>query len=71
MLDEVELPWGQLAIDTEMKHGQIRQLNVIHREALTEQFKANPPHAIELVTVLDQDGCAYRLARQSACILFK
>ena len=54
IVDEVELPWVQLAIDCEMRHGQIRQLNVIHREALTEQFKKNPPHVIELITVLDQ-----------------
>ena len=54
IVDEVELPWGQLAVDVEMKHGQIRQLNVLHRQALTEQFKKNPPHVIELITVLDQ-----------------
>ena len=36
IVDEAELPWQSLAIDSDMKHGQIRQLNVMHREALTE-----------------------------------
>ena len=67
----MELPWGQLAVDVEMKHGQIRHLNVLHREALTEQFKENPPHGIELITVLDEDVSAHLFARPSLSILFK
>ena len=34
MVDDVELPWGQLAVDLEIKHGQIRLLNVLRGEAL-------------------------------------
>ena len=56
IMNEAELPWQSLPIHSDMKHGQIRQLNVMHREALTEQFKLNPPHMIELITVLDQEG---------------
>lgn len=54
LLDEVELPWDQLSLDVEMKHGQIRQLNVLHRDALVEQFETNPPMCIELITILEQ-----------------
>ena len=54
IIDEAELPWQSLPLDSDMKHGQIRQLNVLHLEVLTEQFKLNPPHMIELITVLDQ-----------------
>ena len=59
IIDETEIPWQSLAIDSDIKHGQIRQLNVMHREALTEQFKLNPPHMIELITVLDQGVHTY------------
>ena len=34
MVDDMELPLGQLAVDVEMKHGHIRLLNVLHGEAL-------------------------------------
>ena len=67
IIDETELPWQSLAIDSDMKHGQIRQLNVMHREALTEQFKLNPPHMIELITVLDQGVHPYMSA--PVCLL--
>ena len=62
IIHEAELPWQSLAIDSDMKHGQIRQLNVLHRDALVEQFTVNPPHMIELITVLDQGVHRYMSA---------
>ena len=54
-LDEQELPFERLALDLDMKHGQIRKINGQHRDLLVEQFKAKPPAALlELTTVLDQ-----------------
>ena len=35
MVDDVELPWGHLAVGVEFKHGKIRLLNVLHGEAFT------------------------------------
>ena len=55
-LDEQELPFERLALDLDMKHGQIRKINGQHRDLLVEQFKDNPPEArLELTTVLDQN----------------
>ena len=52
--EEIEMPWTQLALDIDLKQGQIRTINALHRQNLVEQFRANPPHVIELTTVLDQ-----------------
>ena len=54
VLDEMEIPYQQLALDLEQKHGQIRSINTMHRQALVDQFNTNPPMIIELTTVLDQ-----------------
>lgn len=34
LLDAVELPWGQILLDVDIKHGQILQLNILHCDAL-------------------------------------
>ena len=52
--EELELGHSQLALDLDMKHGQIRTINSDHRNNLIEQFRANPPMVIDLTTVLDQ-----------------
>ena len=44
MVDDMELPLGQLAVDVEIKHGQIRLLNVLRGEALKYHFIVNPSH---------------------------
>ena len=50
MVDDVELPWGTLAADVEIKHGQIRLRNVLHGEPLTSHFivTPSPRHLVDL-----------------------
>ena len=54
LMDEVELPVDKLALDIDMKQGQIHTVNAAHREELVQEFLKNPPMRIELTTVLDQ-----------------
>ena len=54
LLDEVELPFESLALDLDMRQGQIRTVNTVHRDQLVQEFEKNPPNIIDLTTVLDQ-----------------
>ena len=67
MLDVVELGHDRLALDIDMKHGQIRKVNVTHRDNLVEQFTTNAPASLlELTTVLDQSVFPLCLSRSAA-----
>ena len=52
---EEDLPYDVLQIDAAVRHGQVRKLNLPHRDWLVQQYKATPPSAlINLVTILSQ-----------------
>ena len=78
MLDMVELGHDRLALDIDLKHGQIRKVNMTHRDHLVEQFTTNAPASLlELTTVLDQSvhplcfpTCAWWLVSCACCLPF-
>ena len=52
---EEDLPYDVLQIDMAVRHGQVRKMNLPHRDWLLQQYRSNPPTVlINLVTILSQ-----------------
>ena len=68
VVEERELEHGVLALDLEMKHGQIRTVNATHKANLMQQFRNNPPMVLDLMTVLDQGMFPVQWHSACACL---
>jgi hypothetical protein len=54
-IGDEELPYTDLRLDMAVKHGQVRAIDIGHRDWLLEQYTKNPPTApITLVTTFNQ-----------------
>ena len=50
ILKEAELLHTELAIDKQLLHGQIREVDYRHVREIVENMSVNPPFSIDLVT---------------------
>jgi hypothetical protein len=56
LVETAELSVDELALDSELSHGQVRKVDVGHVEQLVREFRSNPPTELELTTIQDQGG---------------
>ena len=54
IIGEETLSFKALAVDTELRKGQVRAVDVGHRDKLMKTFLANPPSILSLTTIWDQ-----------------